>query len=129
MHPTILVIDPDEKHHQRFQQLLTELEIKVVFYDSAEHLPPDLDIRSYPLVIMDLDGILPTKRCLEAWRRENPVLKCIGLSQRTYHPHLGDLIDRYLFACIKKPVDPDELAYLLKSASFSDGQLEHGSAI
>jgi hypothetical protein len=45
-------------------------------------------------------------------------MKCayvFGLSKILYNPELKEAICCHLFACLKKPVDSDELLYWLKS--------------
>jgi DNA-binding NtrC family response regulator len=117
MMQTILVIDPDATHRNHFRRTLADMDMAVDFFDTTESLPPDFNIAAYPIVIVDLELTKLSKALCDAWRRSNRHIQLIGLSQRTFHPGLEEIIDHYLFACIKKPVDADELAFVLKSVS------------
>ena len=111
----ILVIDPDEKHRQGFRHVLANIPITADFYESYDNLPTSLDIRRYRAVIIDLDDQMPSKATFETWRRKNSRLNIMGFSSESFHPDHGEVIGQHLFACLKKPVDPHELAFLLKS--------------
>ena len=111
----ILVIDPDGKDSQGFGKLLTRLQITAEIYDSIDRLPAQLDIRRYRAVIIDLDDKTPFKATFEAWRRKNKRLNILGISSKRFHPDLGEVIGQHLFACLKKPVDAEELTFLLNS--------------
>jgi DNA-binding NtrC family response regulator len=120
----ILVIGPDEKNSPSFRRLLTRLPFTVASYDAIDHLPPELDIRRYRAVIIDLDDKTPSKTTFETWRRANNHLNILGISSKSFHPGLSEVIGQHLFACLKKPVDEDELFFLLNSMveSFEDDE-------
>lgn len=111
----ILVIDPDKKTSQGFRQVLTRLPFTADIYDAIDRLPPELDIRRYQAVIIDLDDKTPSKTTFEAWRRHNKPLKILGISSKNFHPDLSEVIGQHLFACLKKPLDEEELVFFLNS--------------
>jgi DNA-binding NtrC family response regulator len=115
MVPTILVIDPDPSHRRHFKDVLDHIGMAGDFFDRPEELPVGFDIAAYPAAVIDLDSISRPRLPLESWRQHHRDIRLIGVSAKTFHPDLGDIIDRYLFACIKKPVEPEELACLLKN--------------
>jgi DNA-binding NtrC family response regulator len=67
------------------------------------------------LVILDLDNPLINNRVLRDLKRKHSAIHLIGTSSRLFHPELKDAISNYIYACLCKPVDPDELIYLVKS--------------
>ena len=111
----ILVIDLDGKHRRGFRQVLTDMPLTADFFESIDRLPARLDIRRYRAVIIDLDEKIPSKTTFETWRRQNNHLNILGISSKRFHPDHSEVIGQHLFACLKKPVDPDELTFLLKS--------------
>jgi len=111
----ILIIGPDEKMSQGFRQLLDRLPLTADVCDTIDRLPPELDIRRYQAVIIDLDDKTPSTATFKDWRRGNKELKIIGLSSKNFHPGLSEIIGQQLFACLKKPVDEDELSFLIAS--------------
>lgn len=121
MIPTIVVIDPEIDHRDHFQGVLKQIGAAGVFFDNPDQLPPEFDIAAYPAAVVDLDHTKRPKPLLENWRRRHKTIRLIGLSRETFHPELGDIIDRYLFACVKKPVESEELALLLKNIVHPEG--------
>lgn len=113
---SILVIDSGSTTSQDFYQLLKRLPYTADIYDAFDRLPPDLDFRRYRAVLIDLDDKTPSKATLAAWRKSNKNLKILGMSSRSFHPDLSEVIGQELFACLTKPVDEDELLFLLRSA-------------
>jgi DNA-binding NtrC family response regulator len=69
----------------------------------------------FGVLILDLDNSLFTNRVLREIARKCPCLKIIGISGRFFHPELEEAMRSYLYACISKPVDMEELIYLVKS--------------
>ncbi len=66
-------------------------------------------------VILDLDNALLNNRVIREVKRKHPAMQLLGISSRPFHPDLKDAISNYFYACLRKPVDLDELIYLLKS--------------
>ncbi len=75
---------------------------------------------SCPLVIFDLDSVTVDNRYFRDLKRRCPGLFIIAVSGRPIHPELKESLGNYIFACLGKPIDPDELIYLLRSI-FCDG--------
>jgi DNA-binding NtrC family response regulator len=67
------------------------------------------------VVILDLDNPVVNNRVLRELKRNYSGLQIIGISGRPFHPELTEAMRSYIYACISKPVDPDELIYWLKS--------------
>lgn len=67
------------------------------------------------VLILDLDDPLFNNRTLGAMKGKYPALQIIGLSSRPFHPELKEAMSSYLYACISKPVDVEELTYLVKA--------------
>jgi DNA-binding NtrC family response regulator len=71
--------------------------------------------KSGGVVILDLDNPLFNNRTLGGMKRKHPALQMIGVSSRPFHPELKEAMSSYLYACISKPVDVEELTYLVKA--------------
>ncbi len=67
------------------------------------------------IVILDLDDPPVNNRLIRDIKRKHPTLQIIGISGRSFHPELKEAITNHIYACLCKPVDPEELAYLVKS--------------
>ena len=67
------------------------------------------------IAFLDLDSVPLDNRAIRQVTLENPGLYLLALSRGLYHPELKDSICCHIYACINKPMDPDELFYLIGS--------------
>ena len=65
-------------------------------------------------IILDLDDIQLGNREIKKITENFPNTPLLSISKQRLHPHLKEAIRRYIFACLIKPLDPDELHYFLK---------------
>ena len=66
-------------------------------------------------IVLDLDAIPPDNHVFRSFKRNNPGIVLLAVSERSFHPDLVESMERHFFACMVKPVDPDEFLFLLKS--------------
>ena len=66
-------------------------------------------------LILDLDTVAIDNRSIGRLKKNHPEISIIAKSERTFHPELGESMRSSIFACLAKPLDPDELSYWLKS--------------
>lgn len=64
--------------------------------------------------ILDFDSVPLDNRAIRSVTHSHPATCFLCTSKERYHPDLEDSIRHHLFACLHKPVDPDELHYFLK---------------
>jgi two-component system response regulator GlrR len=65
-------------------------------------------------VIMDIDSVAVDNRTIRDLASAYPAIPFLCLSKERLHPELRDSIRDYIFACLTKPIDPDELNYWLR---------------
>lgn len=65
-------------------------------------------------VILDVDSVPLDNRTIRDLTHSYPSTCFLCTSKEHFHPDLKDAISHHLFACLHKPVDPDELHYFLK---------------
>lgn len=82
--------------------------------DSISTLEGLLRAETCLAVIIDVDNIALDNRTIRGLTRTFPSVFFLCLSRERFHPNLKEAISRYFFACLKKPVDPDELFYFLE---------------
>jgi len=117
MQLTILVIEPDETHRRHLRNVLTTMGFGAKCFDALDVVPPDKGSAAYPAAVIDLDRSLPDQRLLRAWHAAHRAMRIIGMSRHRFDPERAEIIGRHLFACIKKPVDPEELGQLLRDTA------------
>ena len=76
-------------------------------------------------VVIDLEGAHFQPHFFRDLKRLNPKLNIIGVSKKSFHPELEEAIGKHMYACLKKPIDTDEISYLLKGIFNSTESLEN----
>ena len=77
-------------------------------------------------VILDIDSVLVDNRTIRALVSAFPTIAFLCVSKERYHPQLGDSIRNHIYACLAKPIDPDELRYWLRCIREDDRVLPVG---
>jgi DNA-binding NtrC family response regulator len=72
-------------------------------------------------MIIVLDTLPVDKLFFRDLKRLHPMMNIIGLSKQSFHPELEEAISQHIFACVNKPVDPEEIIFLLKSINEQNG--------
>jgi hypothetical protein len=63
--------------------------------------------------ILDIDSVPLENRTIRALTLSHTATCFLCASKKRLHPDLQDVISNHLFACLRKPVDPEELHYFL----------------
>jgi DNA-binding NtrC family response regulator len=66
------------------------------------------------IVIVDLNNESVDNRLIRELTIKNPGIYFLGLTEHRFNPELKEAICYHLYACLTKPVDPDELFYWIK---------------
>jgi hypothetical protein len=93
MEKKVLVLDADETGSQDLVELLAGRQ----YPTSSIHILSDLEEHLGKLTI------------------KYPEVHFLCTSKDRFHPNLKDAICYHIYACLTKPVDPDEIFYLLRS--------------
>lgn len=112
----ILVVSEDPSLPQKIIDLLRDKPFVIAHCESAATAADKLSAGPKGIVIFDLDQADLDER----YFRQLAAMKglCImGLSDRPFHPDLKEAIGRHLLACLRKPIDPDELLFFIHSAA------------
>ena len=113
--PAVAVVDADETECQKLCGLLRQLDYR------ATPLYARLDLEAYlksqpdGIVILDMDTLAVDNRFFRDLKRQAPDLYVLALSSRSYHPGLEEAMGSHIYACLAKPLDPEELRYWMKS--------------
>jgi DNA-binding NarL/FixJ family response regulator len=57
-------------------------------------------------------------------RKQDRTVRIVGLSSRPFHPELEEALTSHIYACLSKPIDPDELFYVIRSVYENDPELK-----
>ncbi|MFZ7126528.1 MAG: hypothetical protein ACOWWM_10300 [Desulfobacterales bacterium] len=110
----ILVVSTDPSQPQRLIDLLRNRPYAIDHCESVDAATGLLSAPRRGIVIFDIDGMDLNERYFRELA-EKPGLCMMALSSRLFHPDLKEAIGRHLIACLRKPIDPDELLFLLDS--------------
>jgi len=67
------------------------------------------------LILVDFDYLSNATDVLACLRRRLPLVKVIGISSKHFHPELRDAFRDQIFACVQKPLNFQEVEFLVRS--------------
>ena len=120
MQKPIVVVGGDEAQSRNLCGLLARSHYSTIALHSLLNLERELGETGRRVVILDLDTLPVNNRLFRTLRKTNPGVCIIGLSSRSFHPELEEAMSKYIYACLTKPVDNEELIYWLKSICEND---------
>jgi DNA-binding NtrC family response regulator len=115
MKEPIIVIDRDKRSCRELCELLEAHGYPVIQGDSLDGLPGLIQKSSCCALILDLDTVPVKNRHFRDLKSKFTGLFIIAVSGRSFHPELKEAMTTHIYACLCKPVDPDDLIYLVKS--------------
>lgn len=115
MERSIIVVNADKEQSQALCGMLEEQHYRVKPVYSLLNLNRKIQENDCLVVLLDIDTIPIDNRVVRELTVKNPGVYFLAMSKHTYNPKLKDAICYHIFACMNKPIDPDELFYLLRS--------------
>ena len=115
MKKAIVVVDADQDQCRRLCNLLEKDQYSTVSTHSIQYLEDNLKHSKCLAVILDIDTVAVDNRTVRELTLQFPEVYFFCLSEQSFHPELKDAICYHIYACLNKPVDPDELFYFLRS--------------
>lgn len=115
MSSAILVLDHDEISRQALCRWLREEHYEVVTPADVEHLEAELNRVEGAVLLLDLDSVPLPSSSIRLLRRRYPQLPIMVLSSRSFHPELASVMQSDIYACLRKPLDQEELLYWLRT--------------
>ena len=104
---------PDTVEIRRIVQTPTST-YRTARYPTLPDLQSGLSTSACIAAIVDLDSVPLDNRTIRQLTTAFPSVQFLSASRDRSHPELQDAIAHHLFACLTKPIDPDELHYFLK---------------
>lgn len=112
---TVLVVDADQKQCGHLCELLGENDYQSIPLHSFPALESALPETPARIILLDIDTIEVDNRIIRDVVLNYPGVYFLCLSRDSFHPELQDAICYHIYACVNKPVDPDELFFWLRS--------------
>jgi DNA-binding NtrC family response regulator len=111
----ILVLDSNAQSSQELCNLLKSQQYQSVTIHSLPDLEPGIAKENPVAVFIDIDSVPVDNRSIRNLALKYPGVRFLCTSKDRFHPELKDAICYHIYACLNKPVDPDELLYWIKS--------------
>lgn len=111
----IILIGKNAKEFHELIKLIEKKGYKAITLKTILALKKYLSEKECMAVLIDIDTVPVENRDLKELTLEYPNYPFLCMSKDKYHPDLKEAICYHIYACINKPVNPDELFYLLRS--------------
>ena len=111
----ILVLDADAESCQRLCETIEKRCFPATSLHSLFDLEDTIKKGGYLAIIIDIDSVAVDNRVIRELTVSYPEIYFLCTSKDRFHPELKDAICYHIYACLTKPVDPDELVYWLRS--------------
>jgi len=110
----ILVFEPDKAQCRNLYDILNKRHYRAATAYLFAHFENSLAGDDWPVVILNIHAESVDNRTIRKLTIKYPRTYFLGLTEYRFNPNLRDAICYHLFACLFKPVDPDELFYWLR---------------
>ena len=115
MEKLVTIVDADQKQCSDLCLQLAERQFHGAPIHSLPELKVHLQSSNCKIVIIDIDTVRIDNYSIKELTTKNPGAYFFCLSKDHFHPELKDVIGRHIYACISKPVDPEELFFWLEA--------------
>jgi len=125
----IILLDVDNDNSLRSSKMIRSRDYPVTITRSFSSLDGLIESNRYIAVVIDIDSVPIENRTIRHLSLKYPGFGFLCTSKNRFHPELKDAICYHIYACLNKPVDPDELFYLLRSIEMDDDEsINHSGA-
>ena len=111
---TVVILGADAHDSEAICRIIEKGPDRTETCPNFRELETVLDADPCRTVILDIDSVPLDNRTIRELTHSYPSTSFLCISRERFHPDLKDAISHHLFACLHKPVDPDELNYFLK---------------
>jgi DNA-binding NtrC family response regulator len=110
-----MVLDADRDQCLELCSLLEKSDFKAITLYSTDKLEISIEESACLAILWDIDTVSADNRTIRDLTLKFPGVYFFCLSKHPFHPELKDAICYHIYACLNRPIDPDELFYWLRS--------------
>ena len=114
MKKKIIILDANPNSSNDVSDIIHSKDYPLDYAHELSSLEDCLASDQYVAVVMDIDSVPVDNRTIRELALKNPGVRFLCTSRDRFHPELKDAICYHIYACLNKPVDPDELLYWIK---------------
>ena len=115
MKKKIIILDANQKSSEELSNILSSNNYPFTQACGLSFLEDDLDSDQYVAVVVDIDTVPVDNRTIRELAIKYSDVRFLCTSKDRFHPELKDAFCYHIYACLSKPVDPDELLFWVKS--------------
>lgn len=115
MEKGIVVLDGTTEGNEELRAILESQHYATTAIQSLADIDNLIKSENYIAVIIDIDSVPVDNRSIRNLALRYPGVRFLCTSKDRFHPELKDAICCHIYACLNKPVDPDELLFWIKS--------------
>lgn len=123
----IVIVSQNQAVTDEIDAMLAKQNYANEIIPSLERLSTRLEGKDVLAAFIDIDSVPVDNRSIRMLTRKHPAIYFFCLSRDKFHPEIKDAICYHIYACLNKPIDPDELIYWLRSIE-GNGNDTRGSA-
>lgn len=118
----IFILSKDAEEVRTLSHEIEQQNYSVQTFGAVTDLKQGLRAESCLAGILDLDSVPLDNRAIRELTVRFPSVGFLCTSRERGHPQLKEAIIFHIFACLYKPVDPDELLYWLRCIRESEAE-------
>ena len=115
MKKKIVILDANQNSCGQLSDIINSKNYPFTHAQTVSSLDNLFASNQYVAVILDIDSVPVDNRAIRQLAIKYPGVRFLCTSKDRFHPELKDAICYHIYACLNKPVDPDELLYWIKS--------------
>ena len=115
MKKKIVILAANQNSCVELSEIINSKNYPLVQTQALSSLEDFLESDQYVAVVLDIDSVPVDNRTIRKLALKYPGVRFLCTSKDRFHPELKDAICYHIYACLTKPVDPDELLYWIKS--------------
>ena len=130
----VIILSKNQEEVDQIRDILTEENYDCDVLQTIKDLDSELDQGAASAAFIDIDSVPIDNRLIRKLTLKHPSVYFFCMSRDKFHPELKDAICYHIYACLNKPLDPDELVYWLRCISSNENESRptpnsNGSAI
>ena len=115
MKKKIVILDANQNSCGQLSDIINSKNYPFIKTQALSSLEDFLESDQYVAVVLDIDSVPVDNRTIRELALKYPGVRFLCTSKDRFHPELKDAICYHIYACLTKPVDPDELLFWIKS--------------
>jgi len=111
----IAIVSNDTEERQEMLSTLARQDLPASPLDSLPAVLTLVTEQNVQVIVLDLDTVPADNLFFKQLKTIKPSLAIVAFSSRPFHPELKIAFKEHIQACLRKPLDPDEFIFWIRS--------------